>query len=148
LDWLPFPSVVDAIADTWADAVWGTLLFCFGILPIRRAHSWNVTGCARSLSLRLRHRDCRFSWFTSQQTNKVETLIEESLNPTTPHDPQPPMPLNGAVMLFLQQHTGWTDDRVTQVRRAPYFPRSLHRAVHNLCYPSAEADMSTDEFWG
>uniref|UniRef100_A0A914V6N4 non-specific serine/threonine protein kinase n=1 Tax=Plectus sambesii TaxID=2011161 RepID=A0A914V6N4_9BILA len=76
-------------------------------------------------------------WFTANMTNKVETLIEESLNPPTPTDVQPVAPLNGTVMLFLQQHTGWSDDRVTQAIIEKDFESSLYATYNMLCYKLA-----------
>jgi hypothetical protein len=53
-------------------------------------------------------------------SNKMETLIEESVNPATSvadaqQPPAPPKSLNSAVVHFLLQHTRWTEEQITRV---------------------------------
>uniref|UniRef100_A0A914ZFL7 Serine/threonine-protein kinase kin-29 n=1 Tax=Parascaris univalens TaxID=6257 RepID=A0A914ZFL7_PARUN len=78
-------------------------------------------------------------WFIAEQSAKMQQLIRESLNsglcPDTPSSPR----LNPTVMLFMQQHTKWTEERVIDEVKKKNFESSVFATYELLCDKVREA---------
>uniref|UniRef100_F1KTV3 Serine/threonine-protein kinase kin-29 n=1 Tax=Ascaris suum TaxID=6253 RepID=F1KTV3_ASCSU len=78
-------------------------------------------------------------WFVAEQSTKMQQLIRESMNsglyPDTPSSPR----LNPTVMLFMQQHTKWTEERVIDEVKKKNFESSVFATYELLCDKVREA---------
>ncbi|VDM24396.1 unnamed protein product [Toxocara canis] len=78
-------------------------------------------------------------WFVIDESPKMQQLIRESMNsglhPDTPSSPR----LNPTVMLFMQQHTKWTEDQIIDEVKKKNYESSILATYELLCDKVREA---------